>query len=556
MTKKIFHSILITSVVVLLTGLLIASGSLYHYFMKAQNRQLQDVLRLAALGVEENGRSYLDKLDKGKLRFTWIHADGTVSFDSSADSSQMENHGGREEIREAFATGIGSSERYSSTLTEKTIYYAVKLSDGTVLRVSVSQDTVLRLIFGLAPLLLAAAAFAAVLSWLLAKGLSRRIVTPLNEVDLDHPLENDTYEELSPLLTRIYHQHQQICGQLVQLQKKTDEFNHITESMKEGLILLDGRSCILSINPAAAALFEVQESVIGKEFLTVERSHDLGEAIAAARRTGHKQLRKERHGKTWQFDISRIGADKEAVGLVILAFDVSEQEYAERSRREFTANVSHELKTPLTSIIGSADLIGNNLVKTEDMPRFIGHIRKEAARLLDLIEDIIRLSQLDEGEQLHCEQVDLAEIAGEALSQLCDVAAGNQVTLKLDASPCPLTSVPRMLHEIVYNLTENAIKYNVPGGKVTVTVSPSERGVRLQVIDTGIGIPAEHRDRIFERFYRVDKSHSKASGGTGLGLSIVKHAVQDLGADLELQSMPGKGTAITVFFPIEEITTP
>lgn len=550
MTKKIFRSILLTSLAVLLISLSIAVGCLYYYFGNVQEQQLDSELTLAAGAVEESGIGYLERLKTDDPRLTLVDADGTVLFDTDADAAAMENHADREEIREAFASGRGESSRYSSTLTEKTIYHATLLGDGTVLRVSVSQATVLTLIAGIAPWFVLAALLAAVLSWLLAKHLSGRIITPLNQVDLEHPLENDTYEELSPLLGKIHRQHEQIDAQLLQLRQKTDEFEHITASLKEGLVLLDAKGKILSINPAAAALFGVVGNSIGVDFLAIERSHKMNRATAAALEAGHTSIREERNGHSYQLDISRIESAGKVMGLVILAFDVSEQEYAERTRREFSANVSHELKTPLTSIIASADLIENNLVKPEDMSRFIGHIKKEASRLLTLIKDIIRLSQLDEGVEMPTEAVDFSVVASEAVEQLRDTADNSNVQLDLSVESCILQGVPQLLHEIVYNLVENAIKYNVPDGTVTVSVGKATGGIELKVSDTGIGIPAEHQERVFERFYRVDKSYSKQSGGTGLGLSIVKHAASYFDADITLQSEAGKGTTITVTFPV------
>ncbi len=550
MTKKIFRSILLTSIYVLLISLSIAVGCLYYYFGNVQEQQLDSELTLAAGAVEESGIGYLERLETDDLRLTLVDADGTVLYDTNVDAAAMENHADREEIREAFASGKGESSRYSSTLTEKTIYHAALLDDGTVLRVSVSQATVLTLIAGIAPWFVLAALLAAVLSWLLAKHLSGRIITPLNQVDLEHPLENDTYEELSPLLSKIHRQHEQIDAQLLQLRQKTDEFEHITASMKEGLVLLDAKGKILSINPAAAALFGAEDNSVGVDFLAIERSHKMNRATTAALETGHTSIREERGGRSYQLDISRIESAGKVMGLVILAFDVSEREYAERTRREFSANVSHELKTPLTSIIASADLIENNLVKPEDMYRFIGHIRKEASRLLTLIEDIIRLSQLDEGMEMPTEAVDLSIVASEAVEQLRDTADNSNVQIDLRTESCILQGVPRLLHEIVYNLVENAIKYNVPGGAVTVSVGKTANGVELKVSDTGIGIPTEHQERVFERFYRVDKSHSKQSGGTGLGLSIVKHSASLFNAEIVLQSEAGKGTTIIVTFPV------
>lgn len=550
MTKKIFRSILLTSIYVLLISLSIAVGCLYFYFENVRELKLDRELSLAAEAVMESGIGYLERLETDDLRLTLVDTDGTVLYDTNANAAAMENHANREEIREAFVSGTGESSRYSSTLTEKTIYRAALLDDGTVLRVSVSQATIFALIAGIAPWFVLAALLAAVLSWLLAKHLSGRIITPLNQVDLEHPLENDTYEELSPLLSKIHQQHEQINTHLLQLRQKTDEFEQITASMKEGLVLLNAKGKILSINPAAAALFGAAGNSVGVDFLAIERSHKMNRATTVALESGHTSIREERNGRIFQIDISRIESAGKVMGLVILAFDISEREYAERARREFSANVSHELKTPLTSIIASADLIENNLVKPEDMSRFIGHIKKEAIRLLTLIEDIIRLSQLDEGVELPTEAVDLSTVAKEAVEQLQDTADNSNVQIDLRTESCILQGVPGLLHEIVYNLVENAIKYNIPGGTVAVSVGKTANGVELKVSDIGIGIPVEHQDRVFERFYRVDKSHSKQSGGTGLGLSIVKHAASYFDAVIDLQSEVGKGTTITVTFPV------
>ena len=550
MTKKIFRSILFTSLAALLISLAVAVGCQYYYFVNVREELLQTELDLAAKAVEDVGIGYLDDLDTGGLRFTLVDRGGTVLADTDADPLTMVSHGNREEILEALEYGRGESSRYSSTLTEKTIYRALLLTNGNVLRVSVSQETALALIAGIVPWFILAAMLASVLSWMLAKQLSKRIITPLNQVDLNNPLENDTYEELSPLLLKIHRQHEQIDAQLSQLRQKTDEFDHITANMKEGLVLLDASRKILSINRSAMALFGVTDHAVGEDFLTVERSRKISHGVDMALANGHTSICEERSGCSYQLDISRIESGGKVMGLVILAFDVSERERAEQTRREFSANVSHELKTPLTSIIASADLIENGLVKSEDMLRFIGHIKRESSRLMSLIDDIIRLSQLDEGVQLPEEDVDLCDVAAEAVKQLRDAADKNRVHMELDAESCILHGVPRLLHEIVYNLTENAIKYNVPGGIVTVKVRKTDSGGILKVSDTGIGIPPEHRERIFERFYRVDKSHSKQSGGTGLGLSIVKHAASYFGAKISVDSRCGEGTTITVVFPV------
>ena len=549
MTRKIFLSIMAAAAVVLLCSVLIIMGCLYDYFGGVQERQLEDELALAQTGVECSGKTYLKALEGESYRLTWIAPSGEVLFDSQADESSMENHAQREEVRQALETGEGQSSRYSSTLLEKTIYYAKKLTDGSILRISISRATAGVLVMGMLQPMLVVLAAALILALVLAKRISARIVAPLNRLDLEKPLENDTYEELSPLLTRINQQRRQIDAQLRTLQQKKDEFAQITASMNESLVLMNEKGTVLSINPAARALFHAEPDCVGQDFLTVERSHEISCAIRRALEEGHAELRVERGGHEYQLDISRIESEGTVIGAVLLAFDVTEQAFAERNRREFTANVSHELKTPLQSIMGSAELIENGLVKQEDMPRFVGHIRTEAARLVTLIEDIIRLSQLDEGGELPFEPVDLKKLAEEASASLASAAAEKQVTIRVHGDDRQITTVRRLASEIIYNLCDNAVKYNREGGSVDVTIDGTAHGAVVTVQDTGIGIPPEHQSRVFERFYRVDKSHSRQSGGTGLGLSIVKHAVQYLGGRIELESQPGKGTTMRVHFP-------
>ena len=549
MTRKIFLSIMAAAAVVLLCSVLIIMGCLYDYFGGVQERQLEDELALAQTGVECSGKTYLKALEGESYRLTWIAPSGEVLFDSQADESSMENHAQREEVRQALETGEGQSSRYSSTLLEKTIYYAKKLTDGSILRISISRATAGVLVMGMLQPMLVVLAAALILALVLAKRISARIVAPLNRLDLEKPLENDTYEELSPLLTRINQQRRQIDAQLRTLQQKKDEFAQITASMNESLVLMNEKGTVLSINPAARALFHAEPDCVGRDFLTVERSHEISCAIRRALEEGHAELRVERGGHEYQLDISRIESEGTVIGAVLLAFDVTEQAFAERNRREFTANVSHELKTPLQSIMGSAELIENGLVKQEDMPRFVGHIRTEAARLVTLIEDIIRLSQLDEGGKLPFEPVDLKKLAEEASTSLASAAAEKQVTIRVHGDDRQITTVRRLASEIIYNLCDNAVKYNREGGSVDVTIDGTAHGAVVTVQDTGIGIPPEHQSRVFERFYRVDKSHSRQSGGTGLGLSIVKHAVQYLGGRIELESQPGKGTTMRVHFP-------
>ena len=549
MTKKIFLSILLVAGCVLLASLLIIMGFLYDYFGSVEENQLRDELSLAAAAVEDGGTDYLSRLTADRYRLTWIAADGSVLYDTKTNAESLENHASRAEVSQALATGTGESTRYSSTLMEKTMYYAQRLDDGTVLRISISRATVGMIAVGMIQPLLIVLIVALILSGLLARRLSRRIVDPLNSLDLEHPLDNDAYEELSPLLKRIHHQHVEIQTQLRELREKTDEFTQITGSMREGLVLLDEHGSILSINAAAQALFGADAQCVGRDFLTIERSHEISAAIQAAAADGHSEVRAERAGHVYQFDISRITSDGKFLGTVILAFDITEQEFAERNRREFTANVSHELKTPLQGIIGSAELIENGMVKPEDLPRFVGHIHAEAARLVTLIDDIIRLSQLDEGDAMPTEPVDLLAVSQEAAENLHDAAAARNVTVSVTGQPAVLPGVRRLIYEIVYNLCDNAIKYNRDGGRVDVTVAADAGGSSITVADTGIGIAPEHQARVFERFYRVDKSHSKASGGTGLGLSIVKHAVQYHHGRIELESTPGTGTTIRVVFP-------
>lgn len=549
MTKKIFQSILLVAGCVLLASLLIIMGFLYNYFGGVEENQLRDELSLAAAAVEDGGTDYLSRLTADRCRLTWIAADGSVLYDTRTDAESLENHASRAEVSQALATGTGESTRYSSTLMEKTMYYAQLLDDGTVLRISISRATVGMIAVGMIQPLLIVLIVALILSGLLARRLSRRIVDPLNSLDLEHPLDNDAYEELSPLLKRIHRQHVEIQTQLRELREKTDEFTQITGSMREGLVLLDEHGSILSINAAAQALFGADAQCVGRDFLTIERSHEISAAIQATVTDGHSEVRAERAGRVYQFDISRITSDGKLLGTVILAFDITEQEFAERNRREFTANVSHELKTPLQGIIGSAELIEHGMIKPDDLPRFVGHIHAEAARLVTLIDDIIRLSQLDEGDAMPTEPVDLLAVSQEAAENLHDAAAARDVTVSVTGQPAVIPGVRRLLYEVVYNLCDNAIKYNRDGGRVDVTVAADAGGSSITVADTGIGIAPEHQGRVFERFYRVDKSHSKASGGTGLGLSIVKHAVQHHHGRIELESTPGTGTTIRVVFP-------
>ena len=549
MTSKIFRSIFTTSLVVLLATLLIITSFLYDYFMNIQINQLKDELSIASVGTVQSGNAYLENLKSDNFRLTWVDIDGTVLFDSQADKSAMDNHLNREEITEALETGKGSSSRHSATLMEKTLYEAVLLSDGTVLRISVNRASGFVLLLGMMTPVIIVVIIAVIISAVLAHKMSKRIIEPLNKLDLDNPTENDSYEEIAPLLSRINKQNMKIERKAAELNRRKDEFELITKNMREGLLLLDKNRNILTINSAAITIFGTDENCVGNEFLMINRRHEITSAIEKALTGGHSEIRANLNEKEYQFDISRIETDGETVGAVILAFDITEQADAERLRREFTANVSHELKTPLQTITGSAELIENGLVKLEDMPRFVGHIREEATRLVTLVEDIIRLSQLDEQTDLPKKNVSLYEVASEACGVLRDSADKKDITLSVSGDSGNVCGVKHLLFEVIYNLCDNAVKYTPDGGKVEINVSDTEKEVTVTVSDNGIGIAPEHQSRIFERFYRVDKSHSKKSGGTGLGLSIVKHAVQYYGGKILLQSEIGNGTIVTVVIP-------
>lgn len=563
MTKKIFKSILSVALVILLSSLVMIIGVLYDYFRGVQKNQLRTELAFAAEGVEDGGVSYLEGLNDDSCRITLVGEDGTVIYDSVESADKMGNHADREEIKEAREYGTGEASRYSSTLTEQTIYISKLLSDGSVLRVSVSYATVPALVFGMLQPLIVVLLLAFILSSVLAHRLSEKIAEPLSAIDLDKPLENNTYDELAPVLSHIEKQHRQIARQMYDLDRSRSEFEAVTHNMKEGLVLTSEKGEIISINPSAASFFlgvkpdsaefyEHEKGCIGKDFLTLDRSRETHELLERAQANGEAESRVSRWGREYQLNASRVLSDGKFTGIVLLIFDVTDKVFAERNRREFTANVSHELKTPLQSIMGSAELIENGLVKPEDMKEFSDRIYKEAARLLTLIEDIIRLSQLDENVELAWENLDIAKMASDTAALLSDTAEKKNVKINLDCEPTEIYGVRQLYSEIIYNLCENAIKYNKDGGSVTVSVHQKNGGIELTVSDTGIGIPPEHQSRVFERFYRVDKSHSKATGGTGLGLSIVKHAVQYLGGKIDLTSRVGEGTKITVFFPNKE----
>ena len=550
MTKRIFRSICLVAIAVFLASVTLFLCVLYDYFGNVQQRGLKTQTELAARGVEAVGAEYFDGLSPKGYRVSWISADGKVLYDSEADSSEMENHLAREEIKEALESGYGESARYSATLMERTLYSAKRLTDGTVVRLSVAQRTLLTLLLGMTQPIIMIIMLAVVISFLLAHRLSKNITAPLNQLNLDDPLNNEGYDELSPLLRRIDAQQRQIRGQEQELRQKQEEFEAVTENMAEGIILLNTKGVILGINRAASTLFGTTRNAVGKYILSVNRNLELSELLSGIESGVRKEKIIDLNGGKYQLALNPVRESGNISGAVLLMLDVTEKEQAEQMRREFTANVSHELKTPLHTISGCAELLENGMVRPEDTARFYSQIRGEAGRMIALVEDIIRLSHLDEGaEDMKRERVDLYELAAETVKSLSREAESAGVSLSVEGKSAVVVGTPQLLESIVYNLTDNAIKYNRQGGTVKILVEPLSDGVRLSVADTGIGIPPEHRERIFERFYRVDKSRSKELGGTGLGLSIVKHAARLHNAKIELQSTEGKGTTITVIFP-------
>lgn len=554
MTKRIFRNILAVALCVFLASVLLFMTVLYNYFSTSLQKQLRTQLDLASQGVLHEGISYFDGLDAKEYRITWIGTDGSVLYDSASDAQKMENHFAREEVKEALSEGYGESSRYSSTLTQRYLYSAKRLTDGTVLRLSVAQNSLVILIVGMFQPICVIFAIALVLSIVLASRLSKKIVKPLNNLNLDEPLENEGYDELAPLLHRIDIQQRQIRNQEKQLTQRKNEFDTLTEGMSEGLVLLDGRGFLISINPAAGALLLPSGSKAdGQNILSFNRSPALSKLLEQAEKGSYAETAMPLAGGIYRISANPVMEGGQIHGVVLLLLDITEKEKAEQIRREFTANVSHELKTPLQTISGCAELLTGGVVKPEDVPQFSKEIYTEARRMIRLVDDIIGLSHLDEGaEDMAWENTDLLTLAKETVSSLTPEAEKSGITMEISGERSVLYGIPRLLGSIVYNLCDNAIKYNREGGRVSVSVQNRESDMVLSVSDTGIGIPPEDQERVFERFYRVDKSRSKEIGGTGLGLSIVKHAAKLHEAKIELHSVPGKGTTITVRFPKKE----
>lgn len=550
MTKRIFRTIFAVAISIFLASALLFMTVLYDYFSEIQQDQLRMQIDLASQGVEDEGLDYLKNLNMEDHRVTWIGTDGKVLYDNRSDAGEMENHFEREEVKEALSEGYGASSRYSSTLTQRYLYGAKRLPDGTVIRLSVAQNSLFLLTLGMLQPILVLCFIAVILSAFLASRLSKKIVKPLNELNLDRPLDNDGYDELSPLLRRIDTQQKEIERQSEELTQKQKELEVMTSAMSEGIVLLNHHGTILSINQAAAQILGTDRSCIGEDIVSVNRSVELVDLLNQAKAGTHSEKILELENARYQMMASPVISSGAVFGIVLLVLDVTEKEKAEQLRREFTANVSHELKTPLHTISGSAELLANGMVKPEDIPDFSNRIYSEAQRMIQLVEDIIRLSHLDEGaEDMKWETVDVYTVAKETVISLSDEAANAGIKLALTGEAVSIHGVKQLLQEIISNLCDNAIKYNHKGGSVTVEVKDIGDFATVSVSDTGIGIPAEHQSRIFERFYRVDKSHSKEIGGTGLGLSIVKHAAKLHHAEIALHSVVDQGTEITVQFP-------
>ena len=550
MTSKIFRNSMAVGLSVFLLSVALFMGVLYQYFGDQITGELENEAWLVARGVESMGMDYFDGLQSSS-RITWVGEDGTVLYDSVADASTMENHADREEIREAMNGSRGTAQRQSATLSEKTFYVARRLEDGSVIRLASAQYTVVVLLVSMVQPLLIILVLSLILAAVLANRLSKGIIRPILDLDLEHPEECDTYDELSPLLTRIRRQNDTIRGQMDQLRQRQQEFSALTENMTEGFVLLDQKGHVLSYNSGALRLLGAIPPGGEANVLTLDRTDAFRRVVEQVLDGVRGQTRLDRQGRCVHLLADPVFREGAVSGAVLVLLDVTEREQGERMRREFTANVSHELKTPLTAISGMAEIIKDGLVDPKDVAGFAGDIYKESQRLISLVEDIIHLSRLDEGGVgLETAPVDLLELCRRVAERLEPAAKRAGVSVSVEGMPATIHGIPAVLEEMVYNLCDNAIKYNRPGGSVALNLSLGEKEIELSVADTGIGIPAEDQERVFERFYRVDKSHSKEIGGTGLGLSIVKHGAALHNAAIRLESAPGHGTTVRLIFPI------
>ena len=550
MVKKIFRSNILTAMIVLLTCLIIILGILQEVFTAQLEKQLKMEASFVAAAVEKEGIDYFEKLTKDNDRVSLISADGTVLADTQADINELENHADREEIKEAAASGTGHSVRYSATMTEKTVYYAQKLENGDIIRVSTEQYTLLAILLLMSHPIAILIIVTVVLSFVLALRVSKRIVDPINKLDLDNPQDNDTYEELTPLLRRISYQKKTIEQQLKEAQQKQEEFRIITDNMSEGFIVINEQLKILTYNQSALKLLGAEVET-PDNILKLSRSEVFREAIHKSLEGEHSQAEMASGDRCYSIISNPVyDADGNIIGAVIIIIDITEISKREQLRREFTSNVSHELKTPLTSISGFAEIMRSGGTDEATVIDFSNSIYDEAQRLITLVSDIIKISELDEGTiSYEKEEVDLYTLSLEIAARLSAQAHEKKVHFAVNGKKAEIMGVRKILDEIIFNLCDNAIKYNKENGEVTVSVINNEKSVIVSVTDTGIGIPAQQQDRVFERFYRVDKARSKSIGGTGLGLSIVKHGAMYHKAQITLESKENIGTTITVCFP-------
>ncbi|MDO5780994.1 MAG: ATP-binding protein [Eubacteriales bacterium] len=540
---------LVSSLITIL-GLAFVVGILYHYFQGQLMSELKKEAVYISRGVESAGTDYLQQLNDENSRITYVDESGKVIYDNEANVESMDNHGHRKEIREAEINGEGADERMSSTLSEKTMYYAVRLENGNVLRVSSNQASVWMLLLQLLPPFVAVLILMLLLSGVFASRLSGKVVEPLNELDLEHPEENDAYDEVQPLLSKIGRQSRQIRLQLEAARRQQKEFSIITENMQEGLLVIDRYTMVLSVNSSVGRLLKVKEVKTGESVYLLNRSEEFRDVVGQVLEGKHEDKVLRLDGSDIQVIANPVTRENKTEGAVILLVDVTEKVEREQLRREFSANVSHELKTPLTSISGFAEIMQDGFVKDEDVKVFAGRIYKEAQRLIRLVGDVIRISRLDEGGlPYQWEKLDLYSLTHDIFSTLHEAAEKQEVHMYMEGGSTVLDTVPMIMEEVLYNVCDNAVKYNHRGGEVFVKLKDEGDAVRVNVRDTGIGIPKEDQERIFERFYRVDKSHSREIGGTGLGLSIVKHGVKTLNGRLWLNSEPGQGTEIIMEFP-------
>ena len=553
MTKKIFRSTVVSAAVILVFGITLVMAALYQYLGKEIDSELEKEGEYLSYGVEADGVTYLEQIKNSDARITYIAQAGTVLYDSQADISKMKNHSDRKEFQEAQKHGNGYAERISDTLAEKTVYYAIRLSDDSVLRVSNTRASVLALVLRLVPSLIVILFILLILAGIISSRMAKKIVEPINQLDLDYPEENEGYEEIGPLLSKIHKQNRQISVQLENARRNQEEFAIITENMQEGLLVIDAYTMILSGNSSVWRMFQMKEPKTGQSVYSLDRNEDFRKVIEYALKGQHGSALLNLDGEFVQMIANPVFREERVVGAVLLLMNETEKIQRENLRREFSANVSHELKTPLTSISGFAEIIQDGFVKDEDIKKFAGRIYKEAQRLIQLVEDTIKVSQLDEDvNPYEWEQVDLYGVVKDVCNNLKGIAEKKNVHLFIDGKSLVFRTVRPILEEVIYNLCDNGIKYNKEDGTVSIHFRDLGEQVELSVKDTGIGIPREECSRVFERFYRVDKSHSKEIGGTGLGLSIVKHGVTFLGGTLNMLSEPGKGTEITMVFPKEK----